>query len=106
MPVRVRLRFSVNGNGLNPVNCVLQREKLLHRQGNIKGEKRIVRCIPKIEKERAIRFQYSTNLAPPIGAPVQVLFMRLVIVVSAVCDSDVVRRGGDNNVNGFSVQLL
>jgi len=47
---------SVDGNGFDPVNRVLQHEKLAQRHHNFVGQHRVRRRGADVEKERAVRF--------------------------------------------------
>src|SRR6266571_7213019 len=106
MPVRVRFRSPLNRDGLDPVDGIMQVKQLPYALGNVKGKIRVFRGISQIQEKRAVRLQDPGDFTTPLSTPFQVIFVRLLIVVSAILYSKVIGGRRYHHIDRFRVQLL
>ncbi len=64
-------------------------------------QKRVAGRAPQVQEEGPVRPKYSQDFAGPFCAPEEEGLARRGIVVAAIVDSQVVRRGSDDQVHAF-----
>ena len=85
-------RVAVDGNGLDPVDHVLQFEVAAHDAGDLERRPRVARLGPDVEEKRPVLRKRARKLGHPRVDPVEIALARDRVVVRAVFDADVVRR--------------
>src|SRR6266481_7091825 len=106
MSMRRDASFPFDRNSLYPVYRVLKLEESPNPHCDRKREKRILRGVADVQKERAISRQNSCNLSAPFLAPIQIFFVGFGIAIGAVINAEVVGRGRNHHVHRVSVKVL
>lgn len=94
-----------DGDGLDPVNGILENEQTAQFENDFMRQHRIRRGRADVEKKRAARFQNPANLRGPFAAPSQIGLSILPIGKFSVPDAKVVGRRGHDKVDMFCRQL-
>jgi hypothetical protein len=91
--------FLGRGDGLHPVDRVLQAEVPADALRYTQGAQFVRRLVADVEEERTLVFQHTATLPRHVSHPVQVPIERQVVLVCVVLHADVVRRRGDYDVD-------
>jgi hypothetical protein len=92
-------RFSVDGDGFDPVNDVLQPEMLSGRLRDVERGPRVLRLGADVQEERTIGRQNARRGRHPRARPLKVVLPRHRVFVLTVFDAEVVWRRRDDDVH-------
>ncbi len=99
-PGEMASTFQGNGDGLDPMDCILQDKKVAESKHQLMWQEGVRRAGSEIEKKGALRTEHTAEFHSPRTTPIQVLTPAAAIVVTSVLLIDVVRRRSDDHVDG------